>query len=190
MSRNTKILLAVIGGLAVVCICIVVVAYIALQRLGSSIESSVVTDPQEASEVASAIAEFDIPAGYDIGAMHMFGIEWAILDNDQGGTIMLMQYPDNMNISQDQLEQQMQQVWQQTTNRNGLNMKVIDQQPVTIRGEQTTLTVSEGSDSQGNGFRQAIAVFPGREGQAILMMVIPSQDWDQEMIDQFIQSIR
>ena len=68
-------------------------------------------------------------------------------------------------------------------------MKVIEEQAVTIRGEATTLVISEGTNGDGQLYRSANAAFAGKDGQALLSFSGLTNAWDQAMIDSFIASI-
>jgi hypothetical protein len=61
---------------------------------------------------------------------------------------------------------------------------------MTIRGEQVEVVIYEGR-SEGSDFvmRQLVTAFPGKDGTAMLMIMGPADGWDQDMIDEFIESI-
>jgi hypothetical protein len=69
-------------------------------------------------------------------------------------------------------------------------IEVVDQVPATIRGQETTLVVSEGMNHDSQPFRQITAIFPGDGGQAMVVFERPADQWDQAEVDTFIASIR
>ena len=69
-------------------------------------------------------------------------------------------------------------------------MQVVEFKKMVIRGEEVEVTIFEGSDQNGNILRQLITTFPGKDGTAMLMIMGPAQAWDQNLIDDFIESLR
>jgi hypothetical protein len=67
---------------------------------------------------------------------------------------------------------------------------VIESQPCQLRGEESTLILSEGVSHDGSRYRSASAIFDGTGGPALVNFSGPSEDWDQEMVDAFIASLQ
>lgn len=70
------------------------------------------------------------------------------------------------------------------------NFTVVEQQAVTIRGQETTLTISEGTDWDNKAVRQATAVFRGKAGPALLIFSEPADAWNQTAVDTFLASMQ
>lgn len=194
MSRNTKIVLSILGGLIVVCLCVAVIGAFALRQAGNTLRESIVTDPTQAVQVAADIAQFDVPTGYELSAVRILGFDMAILESDdptnEKTVLMLMQFPSGANLSQEEMNRQLQQAVEQQTNRRGLDLEPVGTETYTIRGDEVEMTVSEGTDEQGIQIRQMTGAFDGNQGTAILLVMAPVEFWDSAGIDAFIQSIR
>lgn len=70
---------------------------------------------------------------------------------------------------------------------------VIEIQPVTIRGQSSTLVISEGvilTNSESKTYHQAMAAFDGKGGPALLILLEPSAVWDVDTVNALIASIR
>lgn len=68
---------------------------------------------------------------------------------------------------------------------------LVEQRPVTIRGRETTMSISEGKDGRGELYRMASATFDGKAGSpAVLMILVPADQWDEKMVDDLIISIQ
>ena len=68
---------------------------------------------------------------------------------------------------------------------------LVEQKPVTIRGQETTLSISEGTNEQGVMYRMANAKFQGDgEGPALFLIVGPADQWDVQLAEEFITSIQ
>jgi hypothetical protein len=68
-------------------------------------------------------------------------------------------------------------------------MQPVEIKKMTIRGEETDVVIYEGTDQNGNSMRQLITSFPGKDGAAMLMIMGDAENWDQQMADDFIESI-
>jgi hypothetical protein len=102
--------------------------------------------------------------------------------------IMLAQF-DPVGTSQEQMEQQIRQSFEQQAGQRGLDMQLVEVENRIIRGEEVEVTTYEGSDRSGDVVRQLITSFPGKDGIAMLMIMGPAQGWDEQVIDDFIASI-
>jgi len=88
------------------------------------------------------------------------------------------------------MQEQMRRSLEQQSGRPGLQMEVVEVKKMTIRGEEVDVTLLEGADEQGFILRELITSFPGKDGTAMLMIIGPAQLWDEDEIDQFIESFQ
>jgi len=200
MSRNTKIILGVVIGLLLLCVCVGVVAAIAMRAGGSLVEQAVTKGmsisekPEEVAKTAQGIVEYKLPAGYkEMFGMSFFGFDMVAFGPDQKSPeqiIMLMQFPKGISMSQDEMEKQMEQAFQQQTGQKGMNLKVTGQTTTTLRDQKVNFTIREGTDSEGKAVRQMSGVFEGKKGTVLLMIIGTPQTWNQGNIDAFIASLR
>jgi hypothetical protein len=68
-------------------------------------------------------------------------------------------------------------------------LTVVESYPATVRGQETTLVVNEGVNSEGVSYRQVTVAFQG-SGPALLVISEPVTRWSQETVETFIASIR
>ncbi len=190
MSRNTKIILIVLGAVVVVCICIAIGVWIALNAAGRAIQQSIITDPTQAAARADNIALYNIPYGYKQGVMSFLGFDMVVLTADNQPAIMMMQFPASANLDPKDMEKTMQQAIGQQFSRRGLTFSLVDQKQLTVKGQEVTLFISEGKDSDGNLFREATTSFVGNNGTVILTAMGEASTWNQTAIEVFLKSIR
>jgi hypothetical protein len=69
-------------------------------------------------------------------------------------------------------------------------MTVVEKRQVSIRGQQTSLVISEGVNSSDQPYRQATATFQGKNGPALLVITEPTERWDMARVEQFIVSMK
>jgi hypothetical protein len=185
-----------LGGALLFCLCAVVVAGLVFMRIGQQFREGFKTDPQGASEAAHAIADYELPDGYqEEVAMDFFAYSMVVITADSSTSlsssskpiIMLAQFQFATNRKQ--MEEQMTRSIEQQPSRRGLQLEVVEVKTMTIRGEETEVTLLEGADDSGLVVRQLITTFSGKDGTAMLMIIGPAEHWDQEEVDKFIESI-
>lgn len=195
MNRNTKITLIILGAALIFCLFAAGGLFLALQAAGNAISQSIKTDPTEAAAVGARIADYDVPEGFEQGAMSFMGIDMVFIApagaTTAGNTIiMMMQFPESMALDQKQMEQQMKQSLEQQFGQRGFTVTSVETKTMTIRGQEVTAAISEGTDDTGASFRQMIAAFEGNNGTAMLMIMGSIEEWDQTMVNDFIKSMR
>jgi hypothetical protein len=192
MSRNTKIALAVVGGLIGVCCLGLLVVFLVAPAVLTSVFGDVVSSsPEEAAATGREIAEYTLPAGYqEETAMNLLNIKMVMISNESNDMgLVLMQFPSSYG-SEEQMREQIQQSWGQQTGQSGTNVELIEERPITIRDQSTTLDIYEGTDNNGNTVRQEFTSFTGTNGIVMFMAVGDPNSFDQESVDQFLESIR
>jgi hypothetical protein len=193
-KKNNRGLWIGLGAAALFCLCAVVVAGFLFMQLGRQFQQGFKTDPEAASEAAHAIVDYELPAGYqEQMAMNFLVYSFVMIGPESPGTttrplIMLAQF-DPMGTSQEQMEQQIRQSFEQQAGQRGLDMELVKVENMTIRGEEVEVTTFEGTDESGAVIRQLITSFPGKDGTAMLIVMGPAEGWDQDVIDDFITSI-
>lgn len=184
-----------LGAAALFCLCAVAAAVFIFYRVGKQVADSTQVGPEAAAKAAHEIVDsYELPAGYQeqmamnimVYSFVMIGPE--ITTDAMQPIIMLAQF--EAGVSQEQMEQQLRQSFEQQMGRRGMKMELVDVKKATIRGEETEISTYEGTDENGNSLRQVVTAFPGKKGTAMLIIMGDIQGWDQQVVDDFIQSIR
>lgn len=197
-QKSNKGIWIAVGIVAVICLCAAVAAIVVFARIGSAVKESVKVDPQKASEAGHQIADYDLPPGYhEQMSMDVFTYTFVIITPGTMGSssansplIMLAQFSNVGNYDQKQMEEQMRKSLEQQSGQRGQDLKTVKEEKMTLRGQETTVTTREGSDQNGNLFRQVSAIFPGKKGIAMLFVQGQPDHWDEHTINNFIKSIR
>lgn len=187
-NNTTRNVLIVVGVVAALCVCAVVVGYFSLNYVGTKVGDSIKTDPADVAQVANGIADFDLPPGYELGMAMSFASYDMVMIMPNGGdatSMIILMQASGIAVAD---PEQMQQVMQQQTGQ-GAGMVVVETREETIRGQKVTVTISE-SHSQGITLRQLMTYFQGNGGLAILMIQGDAATWDEEQVLEFIRSIR
>ena len=195
-KKDNKWIWIGLGAATLFCLCAVGVAVLVFMRMGQQFKEGVKTDPQAASEAAHAIADYELPPGYEEKIAMDFFVYTMVMMGPEASTtpssaarpmIMLAQF--QVATNQQQMEEQMRRSFEQQSGWRGLKMKVVDVKKMTLRGKEVDVTTFEGTDDNGFVMRQVLATFPGKDGTALLMIMGPAQTWDKEELDQFVESI-
>ena len=71
-----------------------------------------------------------------------------------------------------------------------IHMTVVEQKPVTVRGQAVTLNTQESLSSEGQPHRLATMTFTGRGGgPALLLVGGPTAEWDLATVETLIASM-
>jgi hypothetical protein len=190
MSRGWKITLIVSIVLVVLCSVACVSAYIIARY---ALPQTIASQPEQAAKIGHEIADYTLPPGYaEAFGFSMFGTKWVAINSEAYGglAIMLMQFPANSRLSQEEMQRSMEQSVQQQGQFQGNDFKIVGTQEATIRGQPVTLTVSEGKSRYGTDMRQVVGVFQGKGGFVMLMVMGDPETWDQDTLDSFLASIQ
>ncbi len=200
MTRNTKIVLGVVAGLLVLCLCMGAAA--AVTALISMNNRVIATAPEAAVRVDQVLSDpifqeqaplqYDMPSGWRQDfTFHIFGFQMIGLGGGDGHShIYLLQLPPNRNADTAIKEAFDGVNTSHTTYRNGMILREVGQTTATIRGQQVTMKISEGTNRDHEAYRQWAGAASDANGQTVVVVEQPVQTWDQAMVDGFLASIK
>lgn len=195
-KKSNKWIWIGLGGTLLFCLCAVGVTIFLAARVGQKVQEGFKTDPESAAKAAHAITDYELPPGYQEQiSMELFVYSMVLIDGDSAGSatstgkplIMLAQFQASA-TDQKQMEEQIRRSFEQQSGQS-VSMKVVETKTMTIRGSETEVVISEGTDESGSAVRQLVTTFPGKNGTAMLIIIGEPENWDQEEIDTFIASI-
>ena len=197
MEKTTKTVLIAIGSLLLVCACAASVLFVtglwSFRTITRVTESSTSRDLADVASLLSEVAVITLPDGFGSPyGIHIADITSVGFASQSKNThILITQFPQGTVVD---TEEMLKLISSYSTNPDNpwdtSNTRVIEGRPVTIRGQDTYLEISEGTSSDGTTYRVATATFQGKGGPALLMIAGPLDEWDSEMVDTFIASIQ
>lgn len=197
MDKTTKTILILIGSVLLICACGVSLLFATgLWSVGKIVrwaDTNTSEEPQQVLRIGSEIAEFDVPQGFGSPYGMHFGEITSVgyASQSRNTHILLTQFPEGTHVDVDEM---LKLISQYSSDPNirwyDAQTTLIEEKPVTIRGQETTLSISEGTSSDGVAYRSATATFQGRSGPSLLMIAGPLDEWDSEMVEAFIASIQ
>ena len=149
------------------------------------------TDIEDVRSIADQIASYTAPEGYtEAFAVDLMGFQ--VIDL-QGITpschIYLVQAPEDTHVDVEKLQEQARSMDVGEGYKKPRAVRVVEQRMVTLRGESVTMLVGEGINSDNLPYREITALFTGRGGPALINMSAPIDQWDWDVVDQFLASI-
>ena len=197
MNKTTKTVLITIGSILVLCACVAAAVFAtglwSFGRFVNFSEQSVSESPQVAVRVGAEIADYEVPQGFvsaygvHLGDLTLFGYQ----SPSARSHILLAQFPEGTSIDLDEMLRRIQEVSGDPNNIwSNTDMTLVEQRPVTIRGQETMLSISEGTSSEDVPYRKATATFQGRGGTALVMVAGPVGECDIEIVEEFVSSIQ
>lgn len=190
MNRTAKIILGVVAGITIMCMICGVTGILMFRASGRAVERSFQSSSASAGTIADGIAEYELPVGYgdefgmQVADFAMVGYTGA----DKNSHIFFFQMPAYVKLDEAEIRNRMKEA--QVSGDLPEELRVVDYQTGVIRGQEIELVVSEGVNHEGQTYRQVSGAFQGRGGQAMVLVSGPVESWDQEMVDEFIASIR
>lgn len=158
-----------------------------LNSLGSTV--TLVTDPQQIASQAAEIVLFNLPDGcsaeyaarlnerslvsYQCAEMnaHLYLVQSAqAADSERLNEIMEDLIPGKSDVN--------------------ARLSVVETRTVRVNGQEATLALSDGVNSERAAYRQALVQFEGRGGPALLVYSTPLSMWDIGTVEALIASIR
>lgn len=197
MDKTTKTILIILGSLLVLCACAVSAAFgtglWSLAKYNQWTDTSTTRNFSEVAKFSQEIAVFTLPDRFGSPyGMHVGEITSVGFSSPSKNThILLTQFPEGTSINTEELLKQISQYsMNPDSGWNNAHMTVIEEKPVTIRGQESILSISEGTSSDGTTYRSAITTFDGNKGPAMMVIAGPLEEWDRQLVDEFIASIQ
>jgi hypothetical protein len=202
MSRNNKIILAVlVGALLVLCLCgcavVLATSFFFINNtvttggsVRAPIEEVVQVGPAQIED-GEAIASLTLPNGWRADySVKVGGFRLAGYRPESGnGHVMLVVVPETSATSVAELEKEARGLASQYGYKwNQTELTVVERKPVTVRDQATEMVIAEGTGS-GGPWRQAMVSFRGDRGLTLVIYGMPKASYEQATADALFASI-
>jgi len=138
-------------------------------------------------EVAEQIVDFPLPVGFKPELTANFkGYNFISYQPDQENShlyIVQSTKPEDGENLQDIIDS----LVPGASDKNS-DQEVIANLPITIRGQDSTMVHSKGTNSDGEEYQQVLIAFEGKRGPALFVYSALSKDWDMESILSIIET--
>lgn len=189
MNRTHKIILIIAGSALFFTMSLMAAGFIIIRSAGWFFTRVVESEPASVTDVGRSIAEYDVPDRF-IDAYAVNVADFALVayrDVDTNSHVYLFQLPETVNLDPVTFEQQLR--WAAGMEEAAASV-IVQYIPCLIRGQETTLIISDGLTHDNRQYRSATAIFAGKGGQALINISAPAERWDQAMVESFVASLR
>ncbi len=192
MSTLVKLTIAICAVFLIACVGVTILAAGSLGAVGLVAARTIQVNPAVVDASASRIADFTLPSGYRAEATAEIAgyVYVSYAPGDGHSHIQFIQGPKDAVVDQATVEGYLQQAGAKAGYYDRKGSRVVGTGEATIRGQAVTLLIAEAINHDGQPFRTVSAAFQGKGGPAFVSVESPISSWNQEMVDQFIASIR
>ena len=197
MSKNTKRILIILIVAIAVCIVGAAAAIGGVGLLAERFKNNIATDPKKVQDMAHEFINYELPPGYSekmgmdflVYKMIMIGGGDDEKINSTQPMILLAHFQETQGMTPEEMSAQMQKSLAQQNGNKGADMKLVETRKVTINGQETTLSVNEGTDASGDTLRQWVTTCPGKTGLVMILIQGDTANWDDAPFNDFLASI-
>ncbi len=141
------------------------------------------------NRVASEIADFELPQGYEADfSVYLLGYKLVAYRSADSGSHLYLLETSNEVVAGRVGQALKQMVPGQVDSRT--RMTVVETRPIHVRGQEGKLIVSDGMNSEGHAYRQVLVTFSGKGGPALLVFVDGLERWDEARLYAMLSSVR
>lgn len=190
MSTGAKILIVLLSlaGVVVLLCCGVGVYIFSSSQLDES--------PAAAEERAKQIVEIDIPEAFvPRGAMHlnMLIIEvdaaiYELEENPEG--ILILAEISGLGMDSADVQSEIRRSLGRPDGGGELTITRSETREFQVRGERVPFVFAESTDEAGNEYRLVSGSFRTDDGQGLLSVQVPPEEYDEEAVVEMIESIK
>lgn len=192
MSRNMKIVLTIVVVVIGLCAVTGLASMLIARRVA---KEAFVTDPTRMPAVGQEIAPYALPKDYsEAFSMNLGPAKMVMITRSdkspEGMVFMLVRMPSE-GTDPEQLQQQMKQMMSQRLGQAaGGTLEPMRDMEVILNGESVDLTESESESGADNGMRQISGVFNGPNGPVMLLVMGKIGTWDDQALNEFLNSLK
>ncbi len=164
------------------------IVLLALLVSACGMNATVNTEADKVASIAAEIVAFDLPAGYSPEFSASLTGYTLVSYNPSDSHSHLYLIQSEKESDGEKLASMVGQIAPGSYDPQ-TRMTIIETRPITVRGQEVTMVISDGVTSEGETYRQVMIAFEGNGGPALVMLSEPVARWNQEQVDAFIASI-
>ena len=195
MNKTLKIILGIVVVISVLCL-----AFSLTLLFGSQmgLDQFVGKNPEKARGIGHSILDYDLPAGYnekggrDLGVIKMVvitprGQEPQYLNQNM---IIISTYPAALGLSKDQFRDELRLALLRSA-KNVTTLELVRNATTLVKGQELDFAVYESFGEYDDPARIIVSeVFTGNFDDIVILFAGPTNSWDQQMVNDFLASIR
>ena len=146
-------------------------------------------NPQDGRILANQITDYDVPAGYtELGGVSILGIVMAniVEEENHKNAIWLVQAPNDNLPSPENFLRDMNAY----PRNNAITWTTEDSKTYRVRDELREIRTYTGITQDNQNYRAWVGRFTGKGGPAFIVIVAQTEDWNDNLAESFINSMR
>jgi hypothetical protein len=146
------------------------------------------SDAEKVLDVTEQIVDFPLPVGYkpEFTANYQGYNFVSYQPGKEDGHLYFLQSTDE--ADEENLQKILDVLVPGASDKES-RQEVLDNLPITFRGQETTMIHTKGTNSDGREYQQILIGFEGKGGPALLVYSALSTDWDMETIESLLGTI-
>lgn len=154
-----------------------------------SVNAAISTNEGKVAISAAEIADFDLPNGFrpEFSANYE-GYLLVSYDSKDGQSHLILIQSDK-EADSEKLASMVGQIAPGSYDPQ-TGMEIVETRTTIVRDQEVTMYITEGVTPEGDTYRQMVVAFQGNGGPALVMLSEPVAQWNQELVDAFVASIR
>lgn len=191
MTRNTKIVVGILAGLLVLCVCTAIVAVV----VGGWLFNSVATSPERAEAIVTQVGapELAMPGlgeyqpEWSVDVLGVQAVSYAAGSQH----VIVARIPDAWHVNMDAIQSRMRKAVQDRDGYTWWNnqLQLVGKETVQIGGQAVDLLIAEGNGS-GGPYRQVSGLFTGAQGRIFFSISGKISTWDQGVVDEVVRALQ
>jgi len=153
------------------------------------VHATLSTQPEKVNSAAAEIADFDVPAGYSPEFSASLDDYTLVSYHPANGHSHLYLVQSENSSDAEKLAEAIYKLNPGSVDTQA-RMAILETRPITAGVQETSLVISEGTNSDGDVYRQAMLAFEGKHGPALLVFSEPLAIWDLDTVNALLTSIR
>ncbi len=148
-----------------------------------------IIDSDKVLDTTEQIVDFPIPAGYKTDFYAHYK-DYSLVSFQPENENSHLYFLQTANSTDEENLQKILNVLVPGTSDKESRQEVLENTPITFRGQETTMIHAKGINSEGNEYQQILIGFEGKGGPALFVYSALSVNWDMEEVFSLLETVK
>lgn len=148
-----------------------------------------IIDSDKVLDATEQIVDFPLPAGFrtDFYAHYK---DYSLVSYQPENENSHLYFLQSSNLTDEENLQKILNVLVPGTSDKESRQEVLENLPISFRGQETTMIHTKGTNSNGKEYQQILIGFEGKGGPALVVYSSLSTDWDMEEVFSLLETVQ
>ena len=149
-------------------------------------------DPIQAAQIAHAMTDYTLPAGYQERAYFQFQDlnQVIIRPGDAVGGMDILLFNETLDMSEQELIDALEDNWVKEVGEHTYQTERAYTETVMLCGQETLLSYRTGTNEDNQAVKQLVTIFYGKNGWVVVVIASPVEYWNQDLVNEFLYSLK